>query len=85
MTNDLNEQFVKMLGEGLALKLLDIMAGSVYVLWCFDCNRWTKIITVDNQDPELLGDTLAVCLSVDITHELKCKYLLLPEHMEPRL
>jgi len=84
MANDQNEQLLEMLGEGLALKLLDIMSGSVYALWCFDCNRWSKIVEVDNRDPPLLVDTLVVCLSTDIARGLKCKYLLLPEHMEPR-
>lgn len=84
MTNDLHEQFLGMLGEGLASKLLDIMAGSVYVLWCFDINRWSKIVTVNNQGPHLLGDALAVCLSTDTARGTKRKYLLLPEHKEPR-
>jgi len=88
MANDLDEQaleqILEMLGEGIALKLLDILTGSVYVLWCFDCNRWSKLITINNLECPLLGPTLAICLNTDADCGIKRKYLLLPEHMEPR-
>lgn len=84
MANDLHEQFLEMLGEGVALKLLDIMLGSVYVLWCFDCNRWSKLMTVSNHECSLLGPTLTICRNTDIDRGIKRKYLLLPKHMEPR-